>query len=205
MEAETGTQAVQSQPDPAALQAEYRRLEQFEAVQEEELKSARDFVNTVSGELAATQRRMDEIDAILRPPKPGDLDMKALRLFTSLEKTKKGLESELKSTKDELSRLESQLLPQFEAGGMQNATVNGRVVYVHSQLWAGVAEGHTREELVEALKDHGMGDMVKENFNTQTLSAWLREKVDAEEQIAPELDKLIKRSEVFSLRSQQAR
>lgn len=53
-----------------------------------------------------------------------------------------------------------------------------KTVYVKTQIWAGYVgdeeTGEGKQELMEAMKICGLQDMVKENFNTQTLSGYVR-------------------------------
>lgn len=52
-----------------------------------------------------------------------------------------------------------------------------KTVFVKSTIWAGYAEteeGDGKEKLMVAMKQAGLGDMVKESFNVQTLSGYVR-------------------------------
>ena len=95
--------------------------------------------------------------------------------FIELEEQRKGKEGEIDKIKERLAELEPVLLERFEHAGMQSMkSQQGTVIYVRRDLWAGAKEGEEVGLLV-ALKEVGLGDMVKEKVNTQTLSAYVRE------------------------------
>jgi len=90
-----------------------------------------------------------------------DIDTERARLKAALETLDK-----------ERRVLEDKLLEDAEANGIQRMTVNGRTVYVRSELWAAAAVD--RDDAVAALKAAGLGSLVNETYNAQTLSAWVR-------------------------------
>lgn len=78
--------------------------------------------------------------------------------------------------------LEEELLGMFEKLGTNNFNIDGRTVYLHREWWAKTAEGHSVEEALAALKAcDETAVFVKESFNTQTLSAYFRERRAASE------------------------
>ena len=95
--------------------------------------------------------------------------------FIELDEMRKSKEGELESIKDELKTLEPLLMERFENAGMQSMkSAKGTTLYIRREIWAGAAEG-AEELLLSSLKAVGLGDMVKEKVNTQTLSAYVRE------------------------------
>jgi hypothetical protein len=104
-----------------------------------------------------------------------------VKQFVALTKLKKQQEEALDETKAKLMALEAELLPQFEANGVDKLKADGMTVFLFSQKWAGVtkdgpeATPEERQRAVQALKDAGLGVYVKEDFNTQSLSAYVRE------------------------------
>lgn len=112
--------------------------------------------------------------------------------FIELDEKRKKLEGDVDAIKEELKIIEPQIMERFENAGMQSMkSKSGVVIYVRRDLWAGAAEG-ADALLPEVLKTVGLGDMVKERVNTQTLSAYIRE---AEREhfggVATEIPKLI--------------
>ena len=100
-----------------------------------------------------------------------------LARFVALEKAKRDLEARLDAVKEEQKAVEETIFREvFEAGFVfQSITLDGMTVYLHRQLWAGAKQGE-KEGLIYALKESGLVDMVSETFNTNTLSAWVRER-----------------------------
>jgi hypothetical protein len=95
--------------------------------------------------------------------------------FIELEEMRKSREGEIDEIKKEVAELEPQIMERFENAGMQSMkSKQGTVIYIRRDLWAGAKEG-AEVLLLEALKSVGLGDMVKEKVNTQTLSAYIRE------------------------------
>jgi DNA-binding ferritin-like protein len=95
--------------------------------------------------------------------------------YIDLEDQRKGKEGEIDKIKERLAELEPQIMERFENAGMQSMkSKQGTVIYIRRDLWAGAKEG-ADVLLLEALKSVGLGDMVKEKVNTQTLSAYVRE------------------------------
>ena len=95
--------------------------------------------------------------------------------FIELEEMRKSREGEIDEIKKEVAELEPQIMERFENAGMQSMkSKQGTVIYIRRDLWSGAKEG-AEVLLLEALKAVGLGDMVKEKVNTQTLSAYVRE------------------------------
>jgi len=95
--------------------------------------------------------------------------------FIELDEQRKAKEGEVDAIKEELRLLERLLMERFENAGMQSMkSAKGTTLYIRRELWAGAAEG-AGELLLSSLKAVGLGDMVEEKVNTQTLSAYVRE------------------------------
>lgn len=95
--------------------------------------------------------------------------------YIELDDQRKGKEAETEKLKERMAELEPQIMERFENAGMQSMkSKQGTVIYIRRDLWAGAKEG-AEVLLLEALKAVGLGDMVKEKVNTQTLSAYIRE------------------------------
>ena len=95
--------------------------------------------------------------------------------FIELDDKRKRLEGDVDAIKEELKVLEPQIMDRFENAGMQSMrSKSGVTLYIRREVWAGAAEG-AEVLLLETLKSCGLGDMVKEKVNTQTLSAYVRE------------------------------
>ena len=95
--------------------------------------------------------------------------------FIELDEQRKGKEGEVENIKERMAELEPEIMKRFENAGMQSMKSKmGQTIYIRRELWASAAEG-AEVLLLETLKAIGLGDMVKEKINTQTLSAYVRE------------------------------
>lgn len=131
-----------------------------------------------------------------------------LQRFVEADSAYKRLKAESKDAKMERDEIEERLREHFIDQGVQNMKVNGVTVYLYSQKWAGVqrddedrrtATDEERERAIQALRDAGLGWMVKEDFNTQTLSAWVREL----DELPPEFEGAINVTERTELRTRK--
>lgn len=101
------------------------------------------------------------------------MNMEQLKEFVCLENRKRDLDAELKGVKAKLDELEEVLIPQFIEAGLTKATVDGRTVSLAQEIYASPLDG--RERVVEALKASELAQYVSENYNTNSLSAFVRE------------------------------
>jgi len=100
--------------------------------------------------------------------------MPDLAEFVRLQEERRKIESTLDSLKEILKVMEEEILGEFERTGMSSAKVDGMTIYLHRQLWAGPKEGDYATAC-RVMKENGLGDFVSERFNTNTVSAWVRE------------------------------
>lgn len=101
------------------------------------------------------------------------MQMTQLKEFVALHERKRELDAELKKVSKQLDDLEEILVPQFITDGVQSMNVDGRTVYIQKEVYAGPLNG--RDEVIEALKSSDLGQYVAENYNAQSLKAYVRE------------------------------
>lgn len=135
------------------------------------------------------------------------MNIQKLQLFAQRSDLKRTLEEELDNVKAELAELEQALLAQFEEDGVPAMKLNrpdGSVttVYLHRQTWAGPIDGDYRRAC-EALREAGMGALVQIRFNTQQVSAVIREMTKGGEALPEVLADNLKITERFSLRTRK--
>jgi hypothetical protein len=111
----------------------------------------------------------------------------------------KELKADLKLAEQAKKDLEPRALAELERAGVQNIKIAGSTVFVHRQLWARAKDGN-KEAAVAALKAAGLSHIVSETFNTQTLSAYVRELDTDSEELDDELAAVLDITEDFSLR-----
>jgi hypothetical protein len=101
------------------------------------------------------------------------VNLEQLKEFVCLENRKKELDAEQKQVKQQLDDLEQVLVPQFIQDGIQKMTVDGRTVSLVHDIYASPL--YDREDVVAALKQSELGQYVAENYNTNSLTAFVRE------------------------------
>lgn len=131
------------------------------------------------------------------------IDTEKMRRYVELTKRKRQTEEDLDGLKKELARLEGQLLEDFERAGVDSMRIDGMTVYPHRQLFANARDGD-KERAVEALRACGLDDYVKEQFNTQSLSAYVRELDELEEPLPQPLAEALDVHEKYTLRVRKA-
>jgi hypothetical protein len=122
------------------------------------------------------------------------MNMEQLKEFVALEKRKRDLDSELKAIGARLDDLEQALVPQFLADGVASMKVDGRTVYIAQDIHASPAGD--RAEVIAALKRSELGQYVSENYNTQSLRAFVREVAEEARLRCQQQDRLFTEEEV---------
>lgn len=131
------------------------------------------------------------------------IDIENMRRYVALTQRKRAAEGEVDELKRELARLESKLLEDFERAGVDSMRIDGMTVYPHRQLFANARDGD-KERAVEALRACGLDDYVKEQFNTQSLSAYVRELDELEEPLPEPLAEALDVYTKYTLRVRKA-
>jgi len=131
------------------------------------------------------------------------MNTEELKRFVALEEQRHQLEAEIDTIKAEAAELEGRLLPQFEQSGTERIAIDGRTVYVERKLWAKAKDGD-KPSVCKALKRCRLGDYVEETFNTNSLSAYVRELDREGKQLSPALAMVLDISEVFKLRTRRS-
>ena len=91
-----------------------------------------------------------------------------------LKKTKKCLEEELKAVNFEIDRVDADLAQRMVDTETQNFTRNGTMFCLMNATRASATAGR-KDELFEALRSAGYGDLVYETVNANSLSAFVKE------------------------------
>ena len=91
-----------------------------------------------------------------------------------LKETKKRLEDELKTVGLEIDRVDADLAQRMADTETQNFTRNGTMFCLTSTTRASAAAGR-KDELFDALRAAGYGDLVYETVNANSLSAFVKE------------------------------
>ena len=108
-----------------------------------------------------------------------------------LRETKKCLEDELKAVGLEIDRVDTSLAQRMSDTETQNFSRNGTMFCLTSTTRASAAAGR-KEELFEALREAGYGDLVYETVNANSLSAFVKEQTTENGDTLPQwLDGLV--------------
>lgn len=135
------------------------------------------------------------------------MDMNLAKQFGSMIARKREIEDELRAVKSEIAALEPLLLEEMRNNQMERLSVNtgsGSVtLYTHKMLVAKPKDGD-RLQVVETLKSNGLADLVSENYNSNTLSAYVREHLANGEMLPAPLAEVIETEEIVSVRGRRS-
>jgi len=108
-----------------------------------------------------------------------------------LRETKRFAEQELKDINAEIENTDQQLTALMIDSETQNFTRNGTMFCLNSTVRASAIAGR-KEELYEALRKQGFGDLVYETVNANSLSAFVKEQIlENEDELPQWLDGLV--------------
>ena len=96
----------------------------------------------------------------------------------ALQEEKKSLEANVKALGAEIVDLDNQLSDAMAEAELDRFSRGGCTFYLKSRLFASPAAGR-KEEMMQALKDHGFGTLVVETVNVNTLASFLKEQREA--------------------------
>ena len=119
----------------------------------------------------------------------------------SLRDKKSEIEEVLKSCKAELKIAEESLHKSMLEAALGKFAWKGNTIYMSTTTYATVIT-ETKTDFMQLLKDIGVGHLVKEEVNHQTLSTWVRKLQDelkANEELPGWLTKFIKIYERISI------
>jgi hypothetical protein len=127
-----------------------------------------------------------------------------VREYTKLRDRQRELGAAHDEVKAAADLLEQELLDEFAQQGVDNIRVDGHTVYLHRQTWASPSTGHDSTDVVAALKAAGLDHMVAERYNSNTLSAYVRELVREDAELPASLQAVVQTTDKFSLRVRRA-
>jgi hypothetical protein len=130
------------------------------------------------------------------------MDTERLKKFAGLTAQKRNAKKVLESLDAEITQLQEEILDEMCREGISQARVDtddGRfTLYPTKQLWAKAHEGNY-DLACKFLKKIGLGDLVEKRFNTNRLSAVIRE-WDAQETPLPKgIEKYIDIAETYKI------
>jgi hypothetical protein len=102
-----------------------------------------------------------------------------------LKETKKRLEDDLKAVGFDIDRVDADLAKRMIDAETQNFTRNGTMFCLTNTTRASATAGR-KDELFEALRAAGYGDLVYETVNANSLSAFVKEQTTENRDALPE-------------------
>lgn len=123
--------------------------------------------------------------------------------FIALRKEKDDLESDLKRISSRMSELEPMIVEGFGERGMQNVNKDGITLYLAIDRFVNKKTGVETEEICEALREAGLGDMVSDSYSSASLKARVLEWKANDVAIPERLADCITVGEVYRLRSRK--
>ena len=116
--------------------------------------------------------------------------------YAALTAERRKLEFEVNAIKRDLADREAKLVEAFGEAGIQNIkTASGQTVYLNREIFARLAGD--QDEAHAAFRQAGLGDLIKEVINAQTLRAYVRE---MDEALPEGLQPFIDVTEVYRMR-----
>ena len=91
-----------------------------------------------------------------------------------LKDTKKSLEAEVKAVNAEIEKLDAALSDAMLSEECERFSHNGSLFHLTTRLYASPVAGH-KDELFEALRANGLGDIITETVNANTLASVVSE------------------------------
>ena len=135
------------------------------------------------------------------------MDMDLATEYASVIAKKRRLEDELRAAKDQIASLEESVRNMLQENQVDRLPVtvgNEKVtLYIHRQLWA-KPKGGDKAALMGVLKRCGLSDLVQEQYNTSSLSAYVRERLADGQQLQPTLSEALVLDEVVSVRGRRS-
>lgn len=123
-----------------------------------------------------------------------------LREYADLRTEIKELEAKVKELRKTAENIEGQLLNDFANEGVQRMTVDGKTLYLRREVWARRHTDVDSTDMAQALMgSERFADLVSPSVNMQSLSARVREYVQEEEDLPPEVERVVRVDEVFRL------
>jgi len=97
-----------------------------------------------------------------------------IQQFIDLTVRKRECKDLEKSLTEQLAEIEKELMEEFTRSGTQRTTQRGHTVSLTCTIRPSVKAG-MQPAVCRAMVSMGLGDMVKESVNYQTLGSWVRE------------------------------
>lgn len=126
------------------------------------------------------------------------MNLDRLKRFVELKNKVKEFEAVTDTLKDELKTLEAAIIEDFATTGIDKITINGQTIFIQKQIWAKVEDKQKAIDMLKASEYYN--HYVYETYNTQQISAVIREYIKNGDEIPPEFKDVIGYSETFNVK-----
>jgi len=96
-----------------------------------------------------------------------------LHQYVELEDRRRQLEAELDQIKEQMAKLQSEIVDDMSQAGISSMRVKDRTLYIARDV--SVSPADSKDALIAALKAAGLDQYVREDYHTQSLRAYVRE------------------------------
>ncbi len=114
------------------------------------------------------------------------MNNRILKRYVALEKKRRDLDKQLKETKKSIEELDASVLEQLRKAEVQSLNIDGMTLYIRRELWVKIPAQNPeaprneqipeKEAAISALAENPeTAEYVNETFNSQSVSAFLRE------------------------------
>ena len=119
-----------------------------------------------------------------------------VKIFARLENTRRDLEEALKLCKAQVEKIGDQLLEDMAEMGTTSINADGLNIHQKKLFYVSKRadkDGATNEAICEALKNNGMGFLVKnaDSYSASSLKAHIKEMLDEEKEVPGAVEKLL--------------
>lgn len=129
------------------------------------------------------------------------LNTEGLKKFTELDAKKAELEIELARIKKEMEAIAPAIMESMASEGVANIKINDRTVFTKLTIFAQIS---SKADAIKALKEAGMEDFITEGYNTNSISAFVRELTKNDEELPEAFGNAITAGEKVTLHSVKA-
>ena len=130
--------------------------------------------------------------------------MALLTQFAEAEIARREAEDVLDRAKARAKTIENALMENMLSMGVESARCSGLTIFVHKQLWARKNSESSTQDVCDCLKEVGLTSLVHEAYNTQSLSALMREWEREGQEMPAALSQVVSSEIVTSLRSRRS-
>ena len=162
--------------------------------------TAEDWTQEVESNLHETEKEAVRQIVAAEDETPA-LNMGLMKRYAQLENEIEKVEAQLKKLKSQKALMEETIMDDFVNTGIDKLTIMGRTIFTSTLV---VAKYGDREQAADALKAAGLGVYLKENFNANSLSAYVRTQIKNGEQLPPEFEGVIWSEEIHRVKSCKA-